>query len=92
MEVLAGPAGALLEGLHNPKALVGPAVELQVGLEFADYSVTATLRRAFGYHRPIVVADPQRDRPFGALLVGTAEVGVLQVGPEQGGSDQDSIA
>ena len=41
MEVLAGPAGALLEGLHNPKALVGPAVELQVRLELADYSVTA---------------------------------------------------
>ena len=50
VEILAGPTSALLEDLHHPKALVGPAVELQVGLELADYPVATTLRRAFGYY------------------------------------------
>jgi len=64
VEVLARPAGALLEGLHDHEVLVGPAVELQVRLELAYYPVAATLRCAFRYHHPIVVAYPQRDRSF----------------------------
>ena len=54
MEIRAGPTGALLKGLYNPKALVGPAVEIQGSLELADHPAAATLRRDFGYHRPIV--------------------------------------
>src|SRR5215212_11392877 len=35
VEVFAGTAGALLEGLHDTWALAGPAVELEVRLELA---------------------------------------------------------
>src|SRR5215207_4063896 len=61
VEVLAGPAGALLERFHDPEALVRPAVELEVRLELADHAVATALRRAFSYHRPVVVPYPQGD-------------------------------
>src|SRR5215211_4630232 len=64
VEIFTRATGALFEGLSNSKPLVGRAGELEVRLEFADYPVASTLRRAFGYHRPIVVTYPQRDHPF----------------------------
>jgi hypothetical protein len=67
MEILPRAAGALLEGLHDTQTLVGPAGEVQVRLELADYPVAASSRRASRYNGPVVVLDPQRDRPFEAV-------------------------
>src|SRR5215208_7625454 len=71
VEVFTRPTGALLEGLNGSEALVGPAGELEVRLELADYPVASTLCRVFGYHRPIVVTYPQRDYPFEGCSVGS---------------------
>src|SRR5215211_9509696 len=69
VEIFTRPTGALFEGLSNSKPLVGRAGELEVRLELADYPVASALRRAFGYHRPIVVTNPQRDHPLEAGAV-----------------------
>jgi len=47
----------------TPRALVGPAVELQVRLGLADHPVAAALREALCYHRPLV-PYPQGDHAF----------------------------
>src|SRR5215212_3142109 len=64
VQLLPGTAGALLEGLDHPKALVGPALELEVRLELADHAVASAPDRPFGYDRAVVVAYPQRDSAF----------------------------
>src|SRR5919112_1163882 len=64
VEVLARPAGALLEGFDDSQAPVWPTVELEVCLELIYNPIAAALRRALRYHGTVVVAYPQRDRPF----------------------------
>src|SRR5215207_1941644 len=64
VQLLPGTAGALLEGLDDPKSVVRPPLELEVRLELADHAVASALDRPFGYDRAVVVAYPQRDGAF----------------------------